>query len=65
MVKKISKSELKKGIVHEKEHLKTLESPSSVKSKIRQTAIDHLKEIPDYYTRLAKMEKDAKNKRSH
>ena len=26
----------------------------------RQIALDHLTEIPDYYTRLAKMEKEAK-----
>ena len=30
------------------------------KDKAREISLDHLVEIPDYYTRLAKMEDEAK-----
>jgi hypothetical protein len=46
-------SELAKGIKVEKEHT----SDGALAKKI---ALDHLSEIPDYYTRLDKMEKGAK-----
>lgn len=45
--------ELKKGIKVEKEHTKD-------ENAARQIALDHLLEIPDYYSRLDKMEKGAK-----
>lgn len=44
--------ELKMGIKVEMEHT---DDPDLAK----EIAMDHLKEIPDYYTRLAKMEKEA------
>ena len=44
--------ELSKGIVVEMEHT----TDKKISEKI---ALDHLAEIPDYYTRLEKMEKDA------
>lgn len=47
--------ELKKGIKIEMEHTN---DPDLAK----EIAMDHLKEIPDYYTRLEKMEKEAKRK---
>ena len=52
---KFSKSELAKGIRVEYEH---------TNSRLVATLIakDHLAEIPDYYTRLEKMEKDAEKK---
>lgn len=49
----ISKSQLKKGIEVEKEH-------TEKKDVARQIATDHLRELPDYYTRLSKMEKAAR-----
>jgi hypothetical protein len=48
----IDPKQLKMGEKVEKEHHK---GPAETK----QIAIDHLKEIPDYYTRLEKMEKEA------
>jgi len=44
--------ELSKGIIVEMEHT----TDKKISEKI---ALDHLAEIPDYYTRLAKMEADA------
>jgi len=44
--------ELAMGIKVEVEHVKD-------KDIARKIALDHLTEIPDYYTRLAKMEKEA------
>ena len=49
----MSKSELDMGIKVEMEH-------TSNKELSKKIALDHLAEIPDYYTRLAKMEADAK-----
>lgn len=46
-------AELKMGMEVEKEHAGTI-------SERRAYALDHLEEIPDYYTRLSKMEKEAK-----
>jgi hypothetical protein len=51
----VDPKELKMGIEVEKEHSKVLKGD---KKKIRQVALDHLKELPDYYTRLKKMEKE-------
>ncbi len=45
-------NELKRGIAVEKEHTKSLMVAKLI-------AKDHLKEIPDYYKRLDKMEKEA------
>lgn len=45
--------ELKMGIDIEMEH-------TNDKNISKQIAMDHLKEIPDYYTRLKKMEGEAK-----
>ena len=50
--------ELRRGMEVEQEHAKTLGTDDL--KKIAQVALDHLKEIPDYYTRLDKMEKEAK-----
>ena len=47
--------QLKIGIKIEQEHTKNLD-------KARMIAKDHLDEIPDYYTRLVKMEEEAKKK---
>ena len=44
--------ELKMGIEVELEHVNSRE-------KAKEIAMDHLEEIPDYYTRLKKMEKGA------
>lgn len=49
----IDPNELAMGIEIEREHT---DDPV----ELRKIAIDHLKEIPDYYTRLSKMEKEAK-----
>ena len=48
------KKELESGTKVEMEH-------TDDKSKAKEIAMDHLAEIPDYYTRLEKMEKDAKS----
>lgn len=49
------KRELKMGIEVEGEHTKN-------KSTAKDIAMDHLSEIPDYYTRLKKLEKDGNKK---
>jgi hypothetical protein len=48
------KNELQSGTKVEMEH-------TDDKSKAKEIAMDHLAEMPDYYTRLEKMEKDAKS----
>ena len=53
-IQKIDK-ELSMGVKIEMEHVKT-------KSMAKEIAMDHLVEIPDYYTRLKKMEKEATKK---
>ena len=53
-IQKIDK-ELVMGIKIEMEHVNS-------KSLSKEIAMDHLVEIPDYYTRLKKMEKEAKKK---
>lgn len=50
------KKELELGIKIESEHTKS-------KLVARLIALDHLSEMPDYYTHLEKMEKDATSKR--
>lgn len=49
------KAQLEKGIEIEKEH-------TSDKEKATEIAMDHVTEFPDYYDRIEKMEKDAKQK---
>lgn len=49
----VDPEELKKGIAIEQEHTSNLRIAEKI-------ATDHLVEIPDYYTRLAKMEAEAK-----
>jgi hypothetical protein len=61
-LKKYNKKQLELGIKVEKEHIgknkaMTAKEKRAVESDI---AKDHLEEIPDYYTRLIKMEKDAR-----
>lgn len=51
------KKEITKGMKVESEHTKNKEIQKEI-------AKDHLTEIPDYYERLAKMEKDAAQKKS-
>ena len=46
--------ELKSGAKVEMEH-------TDDKTKAEEIAMDHLAEMPDYYTRLEKMEKEAKS----
>lgn len=54
------KNELTKGIKIEYEHIdKAKYSKKEAKEIAKEIAKDHLAEIPDYYTRLIKMEKDA------
>lgn len=48
----VSTSELEMGIEVEKEHTKD-------EKMAERIALDHLAEIPDYYTRLKKMESQA------
>jgi len=52
---KFDANELAKGIAIEKEHTDDEELAKNI-------AKDHLTEIPDYYTRLARMEKEGKKK---
>lgn len=49
------KAQIKKGIEIEKEH-------TNDKEKATEIAMDHVTEFPDYYDRIEKMEKDAKEK---
>lgn len=56
--KKFNKKELEKGIKIEKEHSNKL----SVRKAITKA---HLAEIPDYNTRLLKMEKKAKKSKKN
>jgi len=65
LIKKIDKKQLKKGEAVEREH--GLRTPATnvtnnSKLKTKKIAEAHLLEIPDYYTRLDKMEKKAKKK---
>ena len=57
----VDPKELKMGIVIEMEHImhSTTLSLEQQRAVARDIAMDHLAEIPDYYTRLAKMEKEA------
>ena len=48
-------AQIKKGIEIEKEH-------TNDKEKATEIAMDHVTEFPDYYDRIEKMEKDAKEK---
>ena len=53
---KFDQKELERGIEIEREHTKSY-------FVARLIALDHLSEMPDYYTHLEKMEKDATSKR--
>ena len=56
--------ELRKGIKIEYEHIdKEKYSNSEAKNIAKEIAKDHLEEIPDYYTRLIKMEKEAESEK--
>lgn len=56
-----NKRQLRKGIKAEREHASTIRKIKNgkltVNQAIRQIAKDHIKEIPDYYDRLEKVEK--------
>jgi len=55
--------QLKMGMKIEKEHDKDKDTdviPGHDKESIMKIAVAHLREIPDYYTRLKAMEKKAK-----
>lgn len=54
-VAKIGYSQIKMGVLTEMEH-----PQANTLSKIMLIVIQHLEEIPDYYTRLSDMEKEAK-----
>jgi hypothetical protein len=58
----VNQEELNMGIKMEQEHIKNNQDISQkVKDQIAEDiALDHLAEIPDYYTRLKKMEEEAK-----
>lgn len=53
--KDVDKKEFELGMKIEMEH-------TTNKRMARKIALDHLTEIPDYYTRLVKMEKEAEKK---
>lgn len=50
-VEKVDAAELEKGIQHEAEH-------TNDQYLARLIALDHLYELPDYYSRLSKIDKD-------
>lgn len=50
--KDVNPKQLKMGVKVEMEH-------TTIPEVAKEIALDHLAEIPDYYTRLEKMEKDA------
>ena len=50
--KDVDQEQLKMGIEIEREHTESTEIATKI-------ALDHLAEIPDYYTRLKKMEQEA------
>ena len=53
--------QLRRGMDVEQEHVDTIRSldadPTPILLTVARIAIDHLRELPDYYTRLDKMEK--------
>ena len=58
-IKKFDREQFIKGFEIEQEHADTTGNNVITIAKI---ALDHLKEFPDYYTRLIKMEKAARDK---
>jgi tRNA nucleotidyltransferase/poly(A) polymerase/2'-5' RNA ligase len=57
--------ELEMGIEVEKEHLvNDSYSKEDLRATAQEIAMDHLAEIPDYYTRLKKMESEAEGKKA-
>jgi hypothetical protein len=57
--KRVSASQLRRGIAVEHEHTRGVVSPSRARQIARKIACDHLLEFPDYYTRLDRMEAEA------
>jgi len=49
--------EFRRGLEVEQEHIDTIGTDDII--MVGKIALDHLKELPDYYTRLDKMEADA------
>lgn len=66
MAKKINKKELERGAKVEMEHAETIKKYMrknvSVKTVAKSISRDHLNESPDYYKKLARMEKLFKDK---
>jgi nucleotidyltransferase/DNA polymerase involved in DNA repair len=58
----VDPKQLRMGIEQEKEHAKTLGS-SDIRL-LAKIAIDHLKEVPDYYTKIQQIEKNNERKTS-
>lgn len=72
----ITLAQFKRGITEELEHVPTIRriqkinvnckvSNADIKYISASIAYDHLIDIPDYYTRLARMEKEAKREMAH
>lgn len=57
---RVSAKELRVGVRVEREHTRGIVSPSRARQIARKIACDHLLEYPDYYTRLVRMEREAK-----
>lgn len=57
---KVDIEQLRKGMEVEQEHLGTIGRFNYL--TLARIALDHLKEIPDYYDRLDKMENEAKTR---
>ncbi|HPM74243.1 MAG TPA: hypothetical protein PLA71_00810 [Saccharofermentans sp.] len=55
----VDPKELAMGIRVEMEHVTKGVNPQLEEALAKKIAMDHLAEIPDYYTRLDKMEKEA------
>jgi len=53
----VDKDQFKRGLEIEQEHIDTVDGSIF---KVAEIAVDHLNEISDYYTRLDKMEEEAK-----
>lgn len=64
--KRFSQTQLRMGIRVEQEHTRKRFTPKLARIVAQQIAEDHLRELPDYYTRLVAMERSAKkSKRAH
>jgi capsular polysaccharide biosynthesis protein len=64
---KLSSRQLSRGIDIEQEHNGEVSQSTNItkgnQRKVAKIAVAHLKEIPDYYTRLDRMEREAKSKK--